>query len=178
MTYFDRKMTPPEIGALIGEVFRGYEGGLCGGWIDTHGNFFPSMWGAHQHFAAAVLTILGENKEADEGRDLHRFGDFLIQKGWLLIDDPERKGWYYVTKSDDKMINKEQSKALFDFFAREADQLERVRNYWTAAEKRVFEINKEIVNKIVENDFSFTYTISDPNPSVLVSQILLADMDF
>lgn len=92
------------------------------GWLEPNGTFHPVDFGEHQSWAEEyVRENMSEEAWLEAGATptftgtFHTFGDYLITKGWVLLDNPSM-GLAYVTKA--KPLTKHQKEFLFDYWTK------------------------------------------------------------
>lgn len=92
------------------------------GWLEPNGTFHPIDFGKHQSWAEEYIRENMSNEAWLEAGvtptftgAFHTFGDYLITKGWALLDNPST-GLAYVTKA--KSLTKHQKEFLFDYWTK------------------------------------------------------------
>lgn len=80
------------------------------GWLSPAGEFFACGWGEHTQGAFEIIDRKYSNEFSYEDAR-----DFLVNKGWILIDNPTRS-YIEVTTGKNKRITKAQREFLFDYF--------------------------------------------------------------
>lgn len=88
------------------------------GWLSPTGEFFPVPWCSHQEWADKKIRKLGLHEEYKKWSDDNTFsmwGDFLCEKGWILLHNPAQ-GTAKVTRNENKQITKAQSEFLFCYY--------------------------------------------------------------
>ena len=80
------------------------------GWLSPNGKFFEVSWGNHEKWAIEYIS-----KHFPDNKLYTGYGDFLTNKGWILLHDPSRSG---VRISCDcyKKPTKKQKEFLYDYF--------------------------------------------------------------
>lgn len=82
------------------------------GWVSPSGEFFVYGWGKHEQGAFEIIDSKYPG-ELNSGTA----GDFLVNKGWILIDDPSQS-CIEVTRNKNKRITKAQREFMFDYFTK------------------------------------------------------------
>lgn len=82
------------------------------GWLSPSGEFFVYGWGEHEQGAFEII----DSKYPGE-LNSRTAGDFLVNKGWILIDDPSQS-CIEVTRNKSKRITKAQREFMFDYFTK------------------------------------------------------------
>ena len=95
------------------------------GWLEPNGTFHEVEWGSHQEFAEKYIR---ENMTEDDwiaagvhvpgqfkSDDLYSFGDYLVEKGWVLLHNPSQ-GIAIPTKNPVKRYTKKQQEFLYDYY--------------------------------------------------------------
>lgn len=95
------------------------------GWLEPNGTFHEVEWGSHQEFAEKYIR---ENMTEDDwiaagvhvpgqfkSDDLHSFGDYLVERGWVLLHNPSQ-GIAAPTKNPIKRYTKKQQEFLYDYY--------------------------------------------------------------
>ena len=90
------------------------------GWLSPNGEFHPVDWCEHQEWAELQVEKMGlcdefEKWNDTESHSMQLWGDFLCEKGWILLHNPAR-GTAKVTRNESKRITKAQSEFLFNYY--------------------------------------------------------------
>ena len=90
------------------------------GWLRPDGTFYPVDFGKHQEWAEMYIRNNMSNTDwlnagaADSVTGMfHNYGDYLINKGWVLLDNPAL-GLAHITNT--KPFTKAQKEFLFDYW--------------------------------------------------------------
>jgi hypothetical protein len=86
------------------------------GWLRPDGKFFPSGWGEHERFAADYIEKNFRNADL-----VIYAGDFLIEKGWLLLHSPSNSG-VRAWALNFSRSTKRQKEFLYDYFLERGGQ--------------------------------------------------------
>lgn len=100
------------------------------GWLSPTGEFYEEDFGGHQRWAYQYIkqTWPEEFKtiRAELG-SITKAGDYLIEKGWVLIHNPSL-GTGMVTQSQTRPLTKAQREYLYDYYM-ERDKPQKARIY-------------------------------------------------
>lgn len=95
------------------------------GWLSPAGEFFEGDFGEHEALARDIADkkiekhafLLANRKRRENGEvEFNTVGDFLVDRGWVLIDNPLRYGEDKVTHNYRKSYTKAQREYLYDYF--------------------------------------------------------------
>lgn len=95
------------------------------GWLSPTGEFFEGEFGEHEALARDIAdkkiekyAFLQANRKRRENGEVpfNTVGDFLVDRGWVLIDNPLRYGEDKVTHNYRKPFTKAQREYLYDYF--------------------------------------------------------------
>ena len=95
------------------------------GWLSPTGEFFEGEFGEHEALAGDIVNkkfekdafLLANRKRCDNGEVVfNTIGDYLVDRGWVLIDNPLRYGEDKVTHNYRKPYTKAQREYLYDYF--------------------------------------------------------------
>lgn len=95
------------------------------GWLEPDGTFHEVKWADHQDFAEKFIR---ENMTEEDwiAAGIHQpgqfrsdslctFGDYLIERGWVLLHNPSQ-GIAFPTKKPEKRYTKAQKEFLYDYY--------------------------------------------------------------
>ena len=91
------------------------------GWLDPNGTFHEVEWGQHQAWA---IEYVKENfpeeyeeisMQSNTGTGLIREGDWLVERGWVLLHSPSQ-GIARPTRNSIKRYTKAQQDFLYDYY--------------------------------------------------------------
>lgn len=85
------------------------------GWLEPNGTFHPVEWGEHQAWADKWLQKNLPEDEYEKTYDLYMSGDYLIEKGWVLLHNPAQ-GIAIPTKDETKRYTKAQQDFLYQYY--------------------------------------------------------------
>ncbi len=95
------------------------------GWLEPDGTFHEVEWAEHQNFAEEFIRehmteedwiAAGIHQPGQFMSDsLHTFGDYLIERGWVLLHNPSQ-GIAFPTKKPEKRYTKAQKEFLYDYY--------------------------------------------------------------
>lgn len=88
------------------------------GWLEPNGTFHPVEFGMHGEWAADhVAEFYGDEHEEkqQEARKYISYGDFLTDRGWVLLHNPSQ-GIAIPTTSPGKRYTKAQKEFLYQYF--------------------------------------------------------------
>lgn len=95
------------------------------GWLEPDGTFHEVEWAKHQNFAEKFIKenmteedwiAAGIHQPGQFMSDrLHTFGDYLIERGWVLLHNPSQ-GIAFPTKKPEKRYTKAQKEFLYDYY--------------------------------------------------------------
>lgn len=96
------------------------------GWLDNNGKLHKCRWGQHSEFAGDYVQINDLWDELNEfeneyGGHLYA-GDFLANKGWVLIDCPMGDGYVKLTFKTGK-LTKQQKEYLLEYLTKVDDMI-------------------------------------------------------
>ena len=95
------------------------------GWLSPTGEFFEGEFGEHEALARKISDtkiekhafLFANRKRRENGEvEFNTVGDFLVDRGWVLIDNPLRYGVDKVTHNYKKPFTKAQREYLYDYF--------------------------------------------------------------
>lgn len=95
------------------------------GWLSPTGEFFEGEFGEHEALARKISDtkiekhafLFANRKRRENGEvEFNTVGDFLVDRGWVLIDNPLRYGVDKVTYNYEKCLTKAQKEYLYDYF--------------------------------------------------------------
>ena len=109
------------------------------GWLEPDGTFHEVKWADHQDFAEKFIK---ENMTEEDwiaagihqpgqfmSDSLHTFGDYLIERGWVLLHNPSR-GIAFPTKKPEKRYTKAQKEFMYDYYMERGREKE-ANEIWT-----------------------------------------------
>lgn len=82
------------------------------GWLEPDGTFHSVKWGDHEKWAELYLQ---KTMSRDECYDTLFAGDYLVNKGWVLLHNPSM-GIASPTKDDTKRYTQAQKNFLYDYY--------------------------------------------------------------
>ena len=95
------------------------------GWLEPDGTFHEVEWAEHQNFAEEFIRehmteedwiAAGIHQPGQFMSDsLYTFGDYLIERGWVLLHNPSQ-GIAFPTKKPEKRYTKAQKEFLYDYY--------------------------------------------------------------
>ena len=88
------------------------------GWLEPNGTFHPVEFGEHESWATDhVAEFYGDEHEEkqQEARKYISDGDFLTDRGWVLLHNPSQ-GIAIPTTSPGKRYTKAQKEFLYQYF--------------------------------------------------------------
>lgn len=91
------------------------------GWLEPNGTFHEVEWGQHQEWSSSYVKehFLEEYEEISmqmkTGTGLIGEGDFLVEKGWILLHSPSQ-GMAQPTRNPVKRYTKAQKEFLYDYY--------------------------------------------------------------
>lgn len=95
------------------------------GWLEPDGTFHEVEWEEHQNFAEEFIRehmtdedwiAAGIHQPGQFMSDsLYTFGDYLIERGWVLLHNPSQ-GIAFPTKKPEKRYTKAQKEFLYDYY--------------------------------------------------------------
>lgn len=94
------------------------------GWLSPEGKFYPAPWGDHERMALDIVKKYGY--EHDFFNRMFA-GDFLTEKGWVLLHNPSN-GIAYPTTAEGYDMTKAQKDFLFDYY-RERNRPDYIKKY-------------------------------------------------
>lgn len=81
------------------------------GWLEPNGTFHEVEWGEHQDWANRYV----EEHFPDQCEDIVESGDWLTDRGWVLIHNPSQ-GIAFATGSLVRDMTKAQKEFLYDYY--------------------------------------------------------------
>lgn len=109
------------------------------GWLEPDGTFHEVEWAEHQKFAEKFIKehmteedwiAAGIHQPGQFMSDsLHTFGDYLIERGWVLLHNPSQ-GIAFPTKKPEKRYTKAQKEFLYDYYMERGREKE-ANEIWT-----------------------------------------------
>ena len=86
------------------------------GWLEPNGTFHAVEWGEHEAWAWKYIEQNVPEKDHEKYRYDGRSGDYLTEKGWVLLHNPGL-GIAKITKHDElQELTKKQKEFLFDYY--------------------------------------------------------------
>lgn len=95
------------------------------GWLSPDGDFFEGKFGEHEALAQDIVNkkfeshalLLANRKRRERGEEpFNTAGDFLVDRRWVLIDNPLRYNEDQITRSYKYPFTKAQREYLYDYF--------------------------------------------------------------
>ena len=109
------------------------------GWLEPDGTFHEVEWAEHQNFAEEFIREhMTEEEWIADGihqpgqfmsDSIHTFGDYLIERGWVLLHNPSQ-GIAFPTKKPEKRYTKAQKEFLYDYYMERGREKE-ANEIWT-----------------------------------------------
>lgn len=109
------------------------------GWLEPDGTFHEVEWAEHQKFAEKFIKehmteedwiAAGIHQPGQFMSDsLYTFGDYLIERGWVLLHNPSQ-GIAFPTKKPEKRYTKAQKEFLYDYYMERGREKE-ANEIWT-----------------------------------------------
>lgn len=109
------------------------------GWLEPDGTFHEVAWAEHQKFAEKFIRehmteedwiAAGIHQMGKFMSDrLHTFGDYLIERGWVLLHNPSQ-GIAFPTKKPEKRYTKAQKEFLYNYYMERGREKE-ANEIWT-----------------------------------------------
>jgi len=96
------------------------------GWLAPDGKFYPVGWGRHDSWARDYISE--HFKEVDVFGPCFYCGDFLVQKGWILLHNPSM-GIVELSAEQINGASKKQKEFLYDYFT-EREMFEEAAAIW------------------------------------------------
>lgn len=103
------------------------------GWLEPDGTFHEVEWAEHQNFAEEFIRehmteedwiAAGIHQPGQFMSDsLYTFGDYLIERGWVLLHNPSQ-GIAFPTKKPERRYTKAQKEFLYDYYMERGRELE------------------------------------------------------
>lgn len=103
------------------------------GWLEPDGTFHEVEWAEHQNFAEEFIRehmteedwiAAGIHRPGQFMSDsLYTFGDYLIERGWVLLHNPSQ-GIAFPTKKPERRYTKAQKEFLYDYYMERGRELE------------------------------------------------------
>lgn len=99
------------------------------GWLEPNGTFHEVEWGEHQDWATDYVkeNFPNESEEigmqVNTGTGLIGDGDFLVERGWVLLHSPSQ-GIAYPTRNPAKRYTKAQQEFLYDYYTERGKERE------------------------------------------------------
>ena len=103
------------------------------GWLEPDGTFHEVEWAEHQNFAEEFIRehmtdedwiAAGIHQPGQFMSDsLYTFGDYLIERGWVLLHNPSQ-GIAFPTKKPEKRYTKAQKEFLYDYYMERGREIE------------------------------------------------------
>lgn len=81
------------------------------GWLEPNGTFHEVEWGWHQKWADEYV----EQNFPDQYEDILEAGDWLTERGWVLLHNPSQ-GTAFATGSLVRDMTKAQKEFLYDYY--------------------------------------------------------------
>lgn len=81
------------------------------GWLEPNGTFHEVEWGEHQKWADEYV----EQNFPDQYEDILEAGDWLTERGWVLLHNPSQ-GTAFATGSLVRDMTKAQREFLYDYY--------------------------------------------------------------
>lgn len=91
------------------------------GWLEPNGTFHEVEWGQHQNWATEYVEENFPNESEEIGMQMNTGtgligdGDFLVERGWVLLHSPSQ-GIAYPTRNPVKRYTKAQQNFLYDYY--------------------------------------------------------------